>query len=237
MEATMSKKNAVIMVKLDPPAQKEAEWNNWYNNKHIPDRLAIPGFNAVRRFVQIEGRPPGFAIAGEPKYLSLYELSDVSVVKGELYTKLREKETSMPPNSFESITLKLPKFARGIYEQINPPEGGYKPPRTQFLFVVGHEVPRNRHQEFNAWYNTEHVPAVLKVPGIVAGRRFKLTKEVPPMILKGGSLTTYLTVYDVENEGALESEAFMRASVSPWSAWVRSWFQRKMCVTYKRIYP
>jgi len=74
-------------------------------------------------------------------------------------------------------------------------------------------------------------------PGIINGRRFKLSKEIPPITVNGGSLNTYLTIYDVENLGALTSEAFKKAGVSPWSSWVRSWFQRKMCVTYKRVYP
>ncbi len=234
----MAKKQALIFIKLEPPEKKEAEWNNWYNSKHIPDRLAIPGFIAARRFIKLEGIPKGFSIAGEPKYLSLYDLTDINVLKDERYTKLREKEAALPPDSFEAITLKLPRFARGIYEQLFPEQGEYKPPQTKFVFVVGHEVPRNRQQEFNAWYNTEHILGVLKVPGIVAGRRFKLnTRDIAPMLVKGGSLTTFLTVYDIENEAALESEAFWKASVSPWSTWVRSWFTRKMCMLYKRIYP
>ena len=234
----MTKKRALIMVKLDLPMEKETEWNNWYNNKHIPDRLAISGFLSARRFTAIEGIPRGFAIAGDPKYLSLYDLADTNVVKGELYRKLRDKEATLPSDSFEAITPKLPKFARGIYEQIYPEQGEYKPPPTRFVLLMGHEVPRNRQQEFNTWYNTEHIPSALSVPGFVTARRFiHAEREFPPMLYSGGSLPKYLTVYDIESEQALEGEAFQKASVSPWSAWVRSWFTRRICATYRRIYP
>jgi len=234
----MTKKRTLIMVKVDPPIEQETEWNNWYNSKHIPDRLAIPGFLAARRFTKVEGISQSFIIPGEPKYLSLYDLTNTKVLKGEPYSKLREKEASLPPDSFENITFKLPGFARGVYEQLYPEQGEYKPPRTKFVFVVGHEIPRNKQKEFSAWYNTEHIPTVLRVPGFVTGRRFVLDeREIPPMLGSGGSLPKYLTVYDVENEKIFESEAFEKASVSPWSTWVRSWFTRKMCTLYHRIYP
>lgn len=228
---------ALIMVKLDPPSSREADWNTWYNTKHIPDRLAIDGFRSARRFTRMEGIPPGFAIAGEPKYLSLYDLASAAVVKGESYTRLRDREAALPKDSFEAITMGLPGFARGVYDQIFPEQGDYRPPPSKYVFVVGHEVPRNRHQEFNAWYNTEHVPAVATVPGILTGRRFKLSREVPPLTSKGGSLPTYLIIYDLESPAALEGEAFRKVSVSPWSTWVRSWFTRKMCMLYQRMYP
>ncbi len=230
-------KRALIMVKLDAPPAKEAAWNAWYNGKHIPDRMAIEGFLAARRFTRIEGTPKGFAIPGEPRYLSLYELADTGAVKGKPYRELRDKEAKMPAGTFEAVTLDLPKFARGVYDQIFPDKDDYTPPPTRFVFVVGHEVPRNRHQEFNAWYNTEHLPALLTVPGIVAGRRFKLSQDTPVMLLKGGSMPTYLTIYDVETPDAIESEKFWQVSVSPWSTWVRSWFTRKMCMLYQQIYP
>lgn len=234
----MTKKRALIMVKIDPPLAREVEWNHWYNTKHIPDRRAIAGFLSVRRFTKIEGIPKAFAIPGEAKYLSLYDLASTGVLKGELYRKLRESEAAMPPDSFEAITLRLPKFARGVYEQIYPETGEYTPPPTRFVFVVGHEVPRHRQKEFNAWYNTEHIPAQFRVPGFVTARRFILAeREIPPMLGSGGSLPKYLTIYDIESVETLESQAFEKASVSPWSTWVRSWFTRKMCTLYRRIYP
>ena len=61
----MSKKRALNMVRVDPPVEREEEWNEWYNTKHIPDRMAVPGFLFARRFIAIEG---------EPKYLTLYDL-------------------------------------------------------------------------------------------------------------------------------------------------------------------
>jgi len=231
----VTKKKALLVVKVDPPVEREAQWNSWYNDKHVAGRLTIPGFLTVRRFSKIDGIPKDFAVTGEAKYLALYDLADVKVLKGEPYRRLVEEEAARPRDGYEGAISRLPKYARGVYEQIDTEEGEYAAPRTRFVFVVGHEVPRNKQQEFNAWYNTEHLAALMKVPGFVTGRRFVLSE--PPVVERGGTLSKYLTIYDIENSDALESDAFKKASVSHWSDWVRSWYTRKMCSLYRRTYP
>ncbi|MGH7488864.1 MAG: DUF4286 family protein, partial [bacterium] len=50
-------------VDVDPVAAES--FNHWYNDVHIPDVMACPGFVSVRRFE---------AVYGEPRYIALYEL-------------------------------------------------------------------------------------------------------------------------------------------------------------------
>jgi len=38
----MADKRAVMLVRMDSPSEKEAEWNDWYNNKYIPDCIDLP---------------------------------------------------------------------------------------------------------------------------------------------------------------------------------------------------
>lgn len=234
----MTPKRALLLVKVDLPSKDETAWNSWYNSKHIPARLAVPGFLSARRFTRIEGIPKAFCVPGDPKYLTLYDTANIDVLRSEPYRKLWEKESLLPADSFEKVILTLPKLARGIYEQIFPEQGEYKPPKTKYVLILGHEIPRNKKGEFNAWYNTEHIPAMMRVPGFVTARRFMLNeRDFPPMLGSGGVLSRYLTVYDIENENIFESEVFVKESQSPWSTWVRKWFSRKMCAVYQRIYP
>ena len=234
----MPKNKALLFVKLDPPVKEEGNFNNWYNNTHIPDRLSLPGFLSARRFTRITGIPEEYAISPEAEYLALYDLISINVLKGKPYQELRGKETKLSPDSFETRIFKLPRFARGVYEQIYPEEGVYSIPQTEFVFVVGHEVPRNRHQEFNVWYNTEHIPALLSVPGFQNVRRFRLNRhDIPPITDRGGTLSTYLTLWDIEDEKTLRSNAFRKASRSPWTDWIRSWYTRKICSLYRCIFP
>ena len=60
----MPKKRAVIVGRMGPPpADRVAEWNNWYNTKHMPDRLAIPGFLLSRRFENVDVDPGEYTSA------------------------------------------------------------------------------------------------------------------------------------------------------------------------------
>jgi hypothetical protein len=57
------------------------------------------------------------------------------------------------------------------------------------------------------------------------------------MTARGGVLSKYLTIWDVADKSAFETEEFRKAAASPWSQWVRSWYTRKICALYERIYP
>src|SRR5437667_274194 len=61
----MAKKGTgLLMVWTDVPADKEAEFNQWYNEEHLKERLAVPGFLSGARYE---------AVKGGPKHLALYE--------------------------------------------------------------------------------------------------------------------------------------------------------------------
>ena len=59
------KGTGLLMVWADVPADKEAEFNRWYNEEHLAERLAIPGFLNGARYE---------AVKGGPKHLAVYEL-------------------------------------------------------------------------------------------------------------------------------------------------------------------
>lgn len=58
----------------DTPDEHEAEFNQWYDQEHIPLLSAVPGVISARRF-----RDP----KGDPRYLALYELEEDSVLEQE----------------------------------------------------------------------------------------------------------------------------------------------------------
>jgi hypothetical protein len=46
-----------------------------------------------------------------------------------------------------------------------------------------------REQEFNDWYGSKHLPAVLAVPGIVAARRYRARDQ-----------DSYLAIYELDSD-------------------------------------
>lgn len=72
---------AVLAVVTDCPQGREAEFNRWYDDIHVPDVLQIPGFVACTRY-EIVGEPR----QGQGRFLALYELEadDISAVMADL---------------------------------------------------------------------------------------------------------------------------------------------------------
>ncbi|MQY26189.1 DUF4286 family protein [Nocardia aurantia] len=59
-----------IMVVQSSPADpaKDAEFNTWYAEQHLPELLSVPGFVSARRYRVHRGAQ------GLPSYLAVYEL-------------------------------------------------------------------------------------------------------------------------------------------------------------------
>jgi hypothetical protein len=153
----------------------------------------------------------------------------LDVLSSEPYLELRDREASLPPNSFEAVTPRLPDFHLGLYEQIYPESGDYRRPKTRYIFVIGHDTPPEKDEEFNAWYNTEHIPGFIRqVPGFVASRRFRRVEAaLPPLIGLTSTNPKYVAIHDFESAEVPGSEAFLNARDTPWTRWIKSWYTRR----------
>lgn len=66
-----------------------------------------------------------------------------------------------------------------------------------YLFVVLSNPIEGEEDRFNAFYSDQHIPDVLRVPGIVSARRYVLTeaqRQPTPSPFK------YLAIYDIETD-------------------------------------
>jgi hypothetical protein len=77
------------------------------------------------------------------------------------------------------------------------------------IFLVYTDIDAKHDDEFNAWYNTEHLADLLKLPGFLDAARYTAVKGGPK----------YLAVYELATADALKSKEFQayRANPSPWS--------------------
>jgi hypothetical protein len=224
----MSSGRAVLLVRIgEVPSAIEETWNRWYNGVHMPARLAMPGFLGARRFKAYEG---------ECSYVTVYELENVDALRSAPYLQLRQQEAAFPADSFEAQTANFPLLERGVYGQVFP-DTPYEIPDAEYLFLLAHDVPPNREEEFTAWYNTEHIPAMLRVPGFLNARRFKMADPLPAASGKQSSRPQFITLYDIADKKAMESEQLLKNRESPWCDWVRSWYTRRLRVKARRISP
>ena len=53
----MADANGLLMAFMEPPAAMEDEFNDWYDQEHLPERNALPGFIAGQRWQCLHGYP------------------------------------------------------------------------------------------------------------------------------------------------------------------------------------
>ena len=70
----MPKGLLLMMTDIDPA--NEEDFNRWYEEEHLAERMNIPGFLTARRFTAVEGGP---------KYLALYDLESPEVLQSPAY--------------------------------------------------------------------------------------------------------------------------------------------------------
>ena len=103
----------VVMMEVDP--EHEEEFNKWYNEEHLVERLEIPGYISARRFKLEDG-------IGVLKYLCIWELEDGSALTSKEYNAQQERPSELRDLAHSYIT----KRARGLYHQIYPETGSFE---------------------------------------------------------------------------------------------------------------
>jgi hypothetical protein len=66
----MASGTGLLVIWTDIAAEHEAEFNQWYDQEHIPQLLTVPGFQTGRRYRAVEGAP---------RYIAIYQLADENV--------------------------------------------------------------------------------------------------------------------------------------------------------------
>ena len=74
------------------------------------------------------------------------------------------------------------------------------------IFMVYVDIDAQHVQEFNEWYNKEHLPELLSVPGILSAARYEAVKGGPQ----------YLACYELESVAVMQTPAFTNRPRTPW---------------------
>lgn len=91
------------------------------------------------------------------------------------------------------------------------------PFQGNFIFTASMDVTADKEALFHEVYDTEHVPLLSKVPGVISIARFK-TQEL--VLAIGGERRTmvvegeprFSAMYEVESPDVMSSDAWMEAS-------------------------
>jgi hypothetical protein len=118
----------LLLTLTEPPAAMEEEFNAWYDQEHLAERLAIPGFRSATRWVaQV---PPG-----QGKYLATYELDSVAVLSSDAYLARYRSQTPWSRRCLGKAVV----FKRWACEQVEP--GMADPHPAAKALVLNREPP------------------------------------------------------------------------------------------------
>ena len=104
--------NTVLVVTMDVDEADESEFNEWYNEQHLPERMAIPGYVSARRFKLENGN-------NALKYLCIWEMVDGSPLQSEMY----KDQNAHPTELYLRVNKTIKVRTRGLYHQVYPEAG------------------------------------------------------------------------------------------------------------------
>lgn len=203
----------LLLVFTEPGAALPLEqYHDWYDNEHIPNRIALPkpGIPFAFRLQEIDGSKPTWGAA--------YDLDQVSVIQSDAFKKLLSDQSDREKEIFKDLYAE-----RRVYAQ--SPDGdysaeGYKQLAKGNIVVLSSvDIKPGSEEEVFKWHVNEQIPLFKKVPGWLRTREYKLfdSRVLGGRVL-GGSTTeeykvppTYLALHEFSSPDNLSSTQFKDA--------------------------
>ena len=183
----------LLAVAFDSTGVAEDEFNDWYDTEHIPERRRLSGFLALQRWIGVDDHRLAVAT---------YDLQSLQVLEGAAYRAISGENLS--PWS-KRITGKCRRIMRFEGEQLTGESAA--PADAAALLLVAMNVDPEWEQEFNRWYNEEHLPSLSALPGVLCARRFRA--NTGPV--------KYLASYHLGSADVCESPAWKKAVDTNWT--------------------
>ena len=198
----------LLIAAFDFSAAHSDEFHDWYDLEHVPERQAVPGFGACERWLGEDEASVAVAT---------YDLDTLEVLRGAAYNAIAYDNLSVWSKRVTGMCRRVLRFEG---TQITPGEAA-APAGAGALLLNAMNVTSEGEDDFNAWYDEEHLPALAAVPGTLAARRYVSGEDA------GGS-HHYVAIYHLENPEVTRSEAWAAAIDTPWSAQVRPHFRDRI---------
>ena len=146
----------------------EAEYHDWYDHEHGPARLTVPGLTGACRYEALDDLTP--------RWLALYELDSPEVLDSAEYKAVVEGGSDRD----KFIMSHLPTLDRRIYVQVSDDGAAGSEGPAPVILAVANSVSLAAVDDMTAWYEQEHIPMLLAVPGWRRIRRYRLTGPGSP---------------------------------------------------------
>jgi hypothetical protein len=118
---------------------------------------------------------------------------------------------------------------------------GEMPVKSKYVFIVSMDVAPEKEALFNEVYDREHVPNLLKVPGVHSVTRLRtepasLSLGGTTKRLTGEGSPTYVALYEIDSPDVLTSKAWTEAAeLGRWPSEVRPYTSNRHHVVRKVV--
>jgi hypothetical protein len=117
----------LLLTLTEPPPAMEEEFNAWYDEEHLAERLAIPGFRSATRWM-------ADVPVGAGKYLATYELDSVKVLSSAAYLERFQNQTPWSRRCLGKAVV----FKRWVCEQVEP--GSADPHAAARALILNNQI-------------------------------------------------------------------------------------------------
>jgi hypothetical protein len=178
--------NSVLITMTNPQTGREEEYQDWYANTHIVEMVGAPSVLSAKLHTVTDARTPT-----KWRHCALYELKgDPAEAMAAVFE--HGKAGNMTPSTAGDTPSRLLAIATPIAER----QGDRPADPDNHLFLVLTNPTAGMEEEYNRWYNDQHVPDVLGVDGFVGVQRFKLSAA------PGGEAPywNYVAFYEIDRD-------------------------------------
>lgn len=204
----------LVVTRIDIPTEREKEMDDFFREEYFTSLLSVAGVLSVRRCRLVQGEGP--------EHIVVWEVERPEVMEGEA-----SKKAAFTPGG-EKIASYYTTRSETVYEEIiGFRQARYEAMKSDYLLIAQMDIPPEMEDEFNDWYNKEHVPLLMMVPGWMAAKRFRRIQ---------GDYPKYMTMYEIEGPWAREREEHERTHTTEWYQRIRPHFRNFSSVLYEQLY-
>lgn len=204
---TSSAPQGIVAVWVNVLPEHRAEFEQFHNCEHMPQRLTCPGFQVGYRYR---------ALGDEHDYLAIYEGDTPEAFRSEAYLDQLNRPTPwsrrmLPPTH---------GVQRAIYE-LAASHGAKPVPDAPYVLIVRLNPPEgpNADPALIGWYREEHLPRLCGVEGVFRGRLFRNVEEISHILTTERKWQktavceqAYLALYEIVSPDLPGSDAWQEAA-------------------------
>jgi hypothetical protein len=160
--------------------------------------------------------------AENPKIsLAIYDLESLAVLQKPEYLAVSPAQFS--PWANRLLVNQCKRICRFNCVQISPGDA-IAPDEARGLLVSAVNIAPEHEAEFNEWYDSEHLPRLAAIPGVLSARRFT----------SPGAGHKYVATYHLASPAVCASKEWQQAATTPWTEKLKPHMQDRLRLVLKR---